>query len=202
MSKKKTNRKTLDPKKLDFTSEEARKELKYELRQQRTKRTFRSTVSILITAAAIAVLIANLYLPILHTYGTSMTPLLEEGDYTAAIRGSKFETGDVIAFYYNNRILIKRVIAGPGDWVFIDDDGVVSVNNEVIDEPYVSELAKGDVTIELPYQVPEGRWFVLGDHREVSLDSRSKVIGDVAQEQVIGKLIGVVWPLDHMRLLS
>ncbi len=115
-----------------------------------------------------------------------------------SLKGSDFKTGDVIAFYYNNKILVKRVIAGPGDWVYIDDDGTVFVNGEEIVEPYLQDKALGDTDLEYPYQVPEKRWFVMGDHRSVSMDSRTRAIGPVAEEQIVGKLKARVWPFNKI----
>ena len=158
----------------------------------------RSTLYALITVAAVAVLVAVLLLPVLKIYGTSMTPTLTEGDIVLSVKGSKFETGDVVAFYYNNKILVKRVIAHSGDWVDIDDDGNVSVNGVLIDEPYVKEKALGECDIMLPYQVPESRVFVMGDHRTTSVDSRSKSIGCVAEEQIVGKILFRVWPFNGL----
>ena len=148
--------------------------------------------------AAVSILIAVLLLPVLRIYGTSMTPTLEESDIVLSVKGGKFDTGDVIAFYYNNKILVKRVIAQTGDWVNIDKDGVVYVNGEVIDEPYVSGRSLGECDIELPYQVPEGRVFVMGDHRDVSIDSRSSTIGCIAEEQVVGRIIFRIWPFKEI----
>lgn len=125
-----------------------------------------------------------------------MTPTLTEGNIVTSMKTGKFNPGDVIAFYYNNKILVKRVVAGPGDWVDIEKDGTVLVNGEPLDEPYLEEKAYGDTNIDLPYQVPEGRWFVMGDHRSVSIDSRNTSIGTVAGEQIVGKLVWKVWPLD------
>ena len=127
-----------------------------------------------------------------------MTPTLEAGDIVLSLKGSDFKTGDVIAFYYNNKILVKRVIAGPGDWVYIDDDGTVFVNGEEIVEPYLQDKALGDTDLEYPYQVPEKRWFVMGDHRSVSMDSRTRAIGPVAEEQIVGKLKARVWPFNKI----
>ena len=158
----------------------------------------RSTLYALITVAAVAVLVAVLLLPVLKIYGTSMTPTLTEGDIVLSVKGSKFETGDVVAFYYNNKILVKRVIAHSGDWVDIDDEGNVSVNGVLIDEPYVKEKALGECDIMLPYQVPESRVFVMGDHRTTSVDSRSKSIGCVAEEQIVGKILFRVWPFNGL----
>lgn len=170
------------------------------LNQQRYRKNFASTmkntVYALITVAAIAVLVAVLLLPVLRIYGTSMSPTLDEGNYVLSVKGSNFETGDVIAFYYNNKILIKRVIAQPGEWVDIAEDGTVYVNNVKIDEPYVTDLAFGECDIELPYQVPESRIFVMGDHRDVSVDSRSTTIGCVAEEQIVGKIVFCIWPYE------
>ena len=158
--------------------------------------TFRSTIYILITVAAIAILVATLWMPVFRIYENSMTPTLTEGNIVTSMKTGKFNPGDVIAFYYNNKFLVKRVVAGPGDWVDIEKDGTVLVNGEPLDEPYLEEKAYGDTNIDLPYQVPEGRWFVMGDHRSVSIDSRNTSIGTVAGEQIVGKLVWKVWPLD------
>lgn len=155
----------------------------------------RNTAVVLITAAAAAVLIATLLLPIFRIYGSSMTPTLEEGNIVISVRGGEYRQGDIISFYYNNKILVKRVIALPGDWVDIDDAGNVYVNEELLDEPYVDEKALGECDIELPYQVPEGRLFVCGDHRSTSVDSRSSTVGCVAEEQIAGKIVFRIWPL-------
>ena len=158
----------------------------------------RSTIGILITVAAIAVLIAVLLLPVLQIYGTSMAPTLSEGNIVVSVKGSTFETGDVVAFYYNNKILVKRVIANPGQWVDIDKDGNVYVNNVKLDEPYIEEKAYGETNIELPYQVPDSRIFVMGDNREASIDSRNTSVGCVSDEQIVGKIIFRIWPAKEM----
>lgn len=160
----------------------------------RFRMTIRSTFLSLVVVAAVAVLVAVLLLPILRIYGKSMHGTLDSGDIVVSVKGSAFETGDVIAFYYNNNILVKRVIANPGDWVDMDKDGNVYVNNNLIDEPYLSEKAYGETNIELPYQVPEGKVFVMGDNRSVSIDSRNTSIGCVSEEQIVGKIVFRVWP--------
>lgn len=175
--------------------------LEQELRQAKYKRRYRSvlksTVYALITVAAVAVLVATLWLPVMQTYGNSMTPTLNNGEIVFSIKTNSPEQGDVIAFYYNNKVLVKRVIAGPGDWVDIKEDGTVYVNQQLLEEPYVSELSYGDADVEFPYQVPEGRFFVLGDHRATSADSRHTAVGCVAKEQIVGKIIFRVWPMER-----
>ncbi len=162
---------------------------------RRYKSVLRSTVYTLVTVAAVAVLVATLWLPVMRIFGNSMTPTLSDGEIVFSVKTNNLEQGDIIAFYYNNRILIKRVIAQQGDWVNMDEDGTVFVNGEVLDEPYLTEKAFGDCDIELPYQVPDGRIFVMGDHRSTSVDSRNTTVGCVSQEQIVGKIIFRVWPL-------
>lgn len=171
------------------------KRIKY---NKRYGRVLRSTVNTLVIVAAIAVLIAVLVFPALRIHGSSMTPGLYDGNVVVSLKNSRYEVGDSIAFYYNNKILVKRVIARSGEWVDIDEDGYVYVNGKKIDEPYVEDHAKGECDIELPYQVPEGRVFVMGDHRSVSVDSRSTSVGCVSDEQIVGRLLFRVWPLKEI----
>jgi len=177
------------------SSEELEKELNRVKYKRRYHVVLRSTVYTLITVAAIAVLVATLWMPVLQIYGGSMTPTLSDGNIVVSVKSSDFQSGDIIAFYYNNKILIKRVIAEPGDWVNIEEDGTVYVNNERLEEPYLTEKALGECDIEMPYQVPESRLFVMGDHRSVSVDSRSTAVGCVAEGQIVGRGLFCVWPL-------
>ncbi|MCB6993330.1 signal peptidase I [bacterium 210820-DFI.6.37] len=193
-------RKKKEPVRFDVlpTTAQLEKELKQENYKNRYLRVFRSTVAALVTVAAAAILVAVLLLPVLQIYGTSMSPSLTQGNVVVSLKGGNFETGDMIAFYYNNKILVKRVIAQAGDWVDISEDGTVYVNNRAIDEPYLTEKSLDPCDIKLPYQVPESRVFVMGDHRSVSIDSRSAAVGCVAEEQVVGKIAFRVWPITKL----
>lgn len=177
-------------------------QLETELKRVKYKRRYRnvlkSTVFTLITVAAVAVLVATLWLPVLQIYGSSMTPTLQDGEIIFSVKTTDFSSGDIVAFYYNNKILVKRVICGPGEWVDMDADGTVYVNDIALDEPYLAEKSLGDADIELPYQVPDGKYFVIGDHRTTSVDSRHTVVGCVAQEQIVGKIVFRIWPLDRI----
>ena len=177
------------------TVEQLERELARLTTRRRYRSAVRSTIATLVVVAALAVLVSTLLLPVLRIYGTSMDPTLGDGDVVAALRCGSFQRGDVIAFSYNNKSLVKRVIALPGETVDIREDGTVLIDGAPLDEPYLTQKALGECTIQLPYQVPEGRYFVMGDHRSVSSDSRSDTVGCVAQEQVVGKLVFRLWPL-------
>ncbi len=177
-------------------------ELEREQYKNKYGRVLRSTAFSLVVVAAVSVLIAMLLLPVLQISGTSMTESLQDKDIVVALNTSKYKTGDIIAFYYNNNILVKRVIAASGDWVNIDKDGNVYVNDELLDEPYISEKALGDCNITLPYQVPDERCFVMGDHRATSIDSRNTAVGCVSNDMVIGKILFRAWPLSGLGIVK
>ena len=177
------------------TSAQIEAELARERYNRRYRSVLRSTLSGLLAVAAAAVLIATLLTPVLKIYGTSMNPNLTEGDIVVSVKSPSLETGDVIAFYYNNRVLVKRVIATGGESVYIDAAGNVSVNGTLLDEPYLAEKDAGTSDLDYPYVVPAGTYFVLGDHRESSVDSRSSLVGCVEQSEIVGKIIFRVWPL-------
>lgn len=178
------------------------KELKRERYKRRFRRLLRSTINALIVIAAIAALVATLVLPVLQIAGTSMEPSLNDGDIVLLVKKNDLQTGDLCAFYYSNKILIKRVIAAPGDYIWIESDGTVVLNGEILDEPYVSEKALGECDVEFPYQVPENSYFVMGDKRETSIDSRSSVIGCIAEDQIVGKIICKLWPLSEFEFIN
>lgn len=181
---------------------ELERELKREKYKRRYQRTLKSTIYVLVTVAAAAILVATMWLPVLEIYGSSMTPTLNDGQIVLSWKTGKLESGQVVAFYYNNKILVKRVIAHSGDWVNMDHEGNVYVNGNLLEEPYLVEKALGECDIEFPYQVPETHIFVMGDHRSTSIDSRSTAVGCVSEEQVVGRLIMCIWPLEDFGMIE
>ena len=177
-------------------------ELKRTRYNARYRRTLRTTIFSLLLVAAAAVIIAVLLLPVLQISSGSMENTLVDGDMVISLNNGKYKTGDIIGFYYNNVVLIKRVIATSGDWVDIAEDGTVTVNGVVLDEPYVEEKALGDCNIKLPYQVPQGKCFVLGDNRVESIDSRNTAVGCISNDVVVGRLLARIWPLKSFKILN
>ncbi len=178
------------------------KELKRERYKRRFRRLLRSTTNALIVVASIAALIATLVLPVLQIAGTSMEPSLMDGDIVLMVKTNRLKTGDLCAFYYSNKILIKRIIGVPGDYLWINPDGTVYLNGTELYEPYITEKALGECDVEFPYQVSENHYFMMGDHRETSIDSRSTVIGGIAEDQIIGKILCKIWPLNEFQWMG
>ncbi|MCD8118474.1 MAG: signal peptidase I [Lachnospiraceae bacterium] len=192
-----------EPKYVTLPSEEEvaaeRERLQY---RKRFRRTLATTVYALTAVAAVAVLVATIFLPVLQVSGSSMEPTLSDGDVIVLFKSGSFKTGDLVGFYYQNKLLLKRVIAGPGDVVDIDEEGNVYVNEELLNEPYVTDKTLGESDLDYPYQVPDGRYFVMGDNRETSIDSRSSAIGCIETEQIVGKVVLRVWPLEKISFLG
>ena len=184
------------------TTDQIESELKRERKSRLFSSLLRSTVYILITVAAFAILVATIFFPVMRIYGSSMVPTINEGEIVVGLKGAKFKTGDVIAFYYNNKVLVKRVICGPGDWITIQEDGTVVVNGYRLDEPYLIDKALGICDLDFPYQVPASQYFVMGDQRTVSVDSRSTTVGCISEEQIVGRIVFCLWPLKGIRKIQ
>ncbi len=163
------------------------------------RKSLRGTVAVLIVVAAVSVLIATLFLPILQISGDSMSPTLDNDEIVMLFKSKKFTRGDMIGLYYQGKVLLKRVIAEPGDTVVIDDEGNVYVNARRLEEDYISEKSLGNCDLEFPYTVPEESYFVMGDKRSNSVDSRNSAIGSIKKDQIIGKVFVRVWPLKNIR---
>ena len=170
------------------TREQIESERKRYRRRKAYNKALGGTVYVLTIVAAVAVLIATLVLPVLQIEGTSMEPTLMNGDIVLLTKSKTFERGELCGFAWNNKLLIKRVIGVPDDWIEIDTEGTVYLNGEKLDEPYAKQLALGECDLEFPFQVPQEQYFVLGDLRESSIDSRNTLIGCVEQEQIVGKV--------------
>ncbi len=180
------------------TKDELERELRRAKYNDKYVKLLKSTVGALIVTAAAAALVATLVLPVLQIYGSSMTPTLVEGDVVVTLKTSDMHRGDIVSFYYSNRILVKRVIGLPLDTISIDNDGNVYVNGAYVEEPYLSEKALGECDIEFPYTVPEASYFVMGDHRATSIDSRTTAVSCITQDEIVGKIIYTIWPLKNL----
>lgn len=184
------------------TLEQLSAELDREKYKRRFRRVLRSTACCLVVVAAAAVLVATVWMPVLQIYGASMSPTLKEGEIVVSVIETDYEPGDLVAFYIGNKILVKRCIAGPGQWVNLDGEGNVYVDGELLNEPYLTEKSLGECDLELPCQVPDNRYFCMGDHRTTSVDSRSTAVGCVSEEQIVGKILFRVWPLSEFGVLQ
>lgn len=184
------------------TREEVALERERLLQKRAYFRTMRNIFFVLIVVASMAVLVATLCLPTLQVAGNSMAPTMSENDVIVLWKTETFEKGDLIAFTHNNQVLLKRIVGLPGDWIEIDKKGTVKVNQVIIDEPYVKEKSLGECNIKFPYQVPDGKLFVLGDHRETSIDSRHTSVGSIGREAIIGRVFFRIWPLTHIGNIS
>lgn len=184
------------------TSAAIEEEIRFRKRRKSFWRILATTLFTLMCVAAAAILLATQFFPTLKIYGSSMLPALQEGEVAVSVKSSSFKTGDVVAFYYNNKLLVKRVICGPGDWFNMQEDGTVYVNGNRLDEPYIEELNFGQCDLELPYQVPEEHYFLMGDQRESSVDSRLSQVGCISREQIVGRIVFCVWPLGSIRAVS
>lgn len=183
------------------TKKQVETERKRYRRQKAYNKALSGTVYVLTIVAAVAVLIATLVLPVLQIEGTSMSPTLANGDIVLLTKTTNFDRGELCGFSWNNKLLIKRVIGLPGDWIEIDTDGTVYLNGEQLDEPYTEQLAVGECDLEFPFQVPQEQYFVLGDMRESSIDSRNTLIGCVEKDQIVGKVFFRIWPFKEIRFL-
>lgn len=184
----------------------SQKELITEINRESYKEKYikilKSTIYSLIIILAISILAATLIMPVLEISGSSMSPILNEGEIVISIKNKKLNTGDIIAFYHGNKILTKRVIAKPGNWVNIDKDGLVYIDGSLLKEDYIKEKTLGSSNIEYPYQVPAEHWFVLGDDRHETIDSRNSDIGSISKENIIGKIVFRIWPLKKFGFIS
>jgi len=180
--------------------------LEAELARVKRKKSARSilknTLWTLIVVAAIAILVVTIWMPVLQIYGSSMTPTIAAKDIVITLKSSDFEQGDIVGLYIGNKLLVKRIIAGPGSWVNITEDGTVYVDERELEENYITEKALGDCNIELPYQVPEDHYFVMGDHRTVSSDSRNTAVGPIHEDDIVGKIFFRVWPLNQFGFIE
>ena len=181
------------------TKSQVETERKRYRRQKAYNKALRGTVYVLTIVAAVAVLVATLILPVLQIEGTSMEPTLSNGDIVLLPKTTRFERGDLCGFTWNNKLLVKRVIGLPGDWIEIDTDGTIYLNGDKLNEPYVEHKALGECDLEFPFQVPQEQYFVIGDMRESSVDSRNKLIGCIPKEQIVGKVFFRIWPFKNIR---
>ena len=190
------------PKRPRPAADQIERELERVENKRRFRTVLRNTFAVLASVAAVAVLVSTFLLPVMRVYSNSMTPTISENEIVIAVKTKDIRRGDIIAFYYNNRILIRRVVGMPSEMVSVDDHGVVYINDKIVGEPYVSERALGSSDIEYPFRVPDDGYFVLGDNRTASVDSRNSVVGCITQDQMVGKLLVCIWPFASIRVIQ
>ncbi len=182
------------------TLEQLNAELKRTRYNRRYGAALRGTFLILALIAVSAIVASFVFLSVIRIQGSSMSPTLQSGDIVVALKSGTVQKGDLAAFYFNDRLLVKRAIANAGDEISILPNGTVSLNGAALNESYVAAPALGDCDIAFPYTVPPERLFVMGDERLLSLDSRHSAIGCVAPEQLVGRVFLRIWPLDQIKI--
>ncbi len=184
------------------TAEQIEAEILREKYNRKYKQVLRSTLYSLIVVAAVAVLIATLALPVLQISGSSMEPTLNDEEIVVLIKTTNLKRGELCCFTYQNKLLIKRIVGLPGDKITVDQNGNVYVNDEIIDEPYITDKALGESDITYPCYVTDNHYFLMGDHRSTSIDSRSSAIGLVSEDYIVGKIFFRIWPFDTISFVD
>ncbi len=158
---------------------------------------WKAALKIVLVVIITVSLLLNLFtfiMPVVKYYGSSMSPTLEDGQILIVSKVSEIGNGDIIAFYYNNKVLVRRVVATENQQISVDIFGTVTVDGEELVEPYIGNKTLGQCNLDFPYNVPSGSLFVLGDNREVAMDSRLEEIGTVTEDRLIGKIVFSINP--------
>ena len=174
-------------------------------KKKKPGRTVLKVFLILLLTVLVLAIGASVYMVMQYgyvVYGTSMAPSLVEGDLVLAIPKSLPVTGDLVSFNNGDRVLIKRAIGCPGDEISVSEDGRVTLNGIELNESYAlfTEGDAGDVSY--PLTVPEHFYFVMGDNRANSVDSRYSVLGMVSEQDINGRIFLRLWPMRRLQVFD